>query len=127
VSAAALGLSAVIGDLREGELSAIGIAGRRRFGLLPDTPVLDESGIPLSAFIRRGIAVPAGTPVDATAALLDVIRQVAQDGAFAEQAEAGGYYAAWADGAEWLAQMQTEQVALTKLWESNPWLSSSGG
>jgi tripartite-type tricarboxylate transporter receptor subunit TctC len=127
VSAAALGLSAVIGDLRDGDLSAIGIAARRRFGLLPDTPVLDEGGIPLSAFIRRGLAVPAATPTDATASLLEVIRQAAQDGAFAEQAEASGYYAAWAEGAEWLTQMQTEQVALTKLWESNPWLSSSGG
>ena len=74
VSAAALGLSSVIGDLRDGDLSAIGIAARRRFGLLPDTPVLDEGGIPLSAFIRRGIAVPAATPPDALAALLDVIR-----------------------------------------------------
>ena len=54
VSAAALGLSEVIGDMRDGNLIAIGIAARRRFGLLPDTPVLDEGGIPLSAFIRRG-------------------------------------------------------------------------
>jgi tripartite-type tricarboxylate transporter receptor subunit TctC len=127
VSAAALGLSEVIGDLREGNLSAIGIAARRRFGLLPDTPVLDEGGIPLSAFIRRGLAVPAGTPPDLVASLVDVIRAAAQDGDFAGQAESSGYYAAWAEGADWLAQMQTEQVALAKLWESNPWLSSSGG
>jgi tripartite-type tricarboxylate transporter receptor subunit TctC len=127
VSAAALGLSAVIADLRAGNLSAIGIAARRRFGLLPDTPVLDEDGIPLSAFIRRGIAVPVDTPPDVIAALVDAIRPAAQDGAFGEEAEANGYYAAWADGADWLAQMQIEQMALAKLWESNPWLSSSGG
>jgi tripartite-type tricarboxylate transporter receptor subunit TctC len=127
VSAAALGLSAVIGDLRGGNLSAIGIAARRRFGLLPDTPVLDEGGIPLSAFIRRGIAVPAGTPPDVIASLVDVVRPVAEDGAFADQAEANGYYAGWAVGADWLVQMQTEQTALAKLWESNPWMSSSGG
>jgi tripartite-type tricarboxylate transporter receptor subunit TctC len=127
VSAAALGLSGVIGDLREGELSAIGIAARRRFGLLPDTPVLDEGGIPLSAFVRRGIAVPAGTSPDAITPLIEAIRAVAQDEAFAQQAEANGYYARWADGAEWLTQMQAEQAALAKLWESNPWLSSSGG
>jgi tripartite-type tricarboxylate transporter receptor subunit TctC len=96
VSAAALGLSAVIGDLRSGELSAIGIAARRRFGLLPDTPVLDEGGIPLSAFIRRGIGVPVGTPSDVIASLIDAIRPAAQDSAFAQQAEANGYYARWA-------------------------------
>jgi tripartite-type tricarboxylate transporter receptor subunit TctC len=127
VSAAALGLSEAIGPLRDGSLSAIGIAARRRFGLLPDAPVLDESGIPLSAFIRRGIGVPAGTPPEATAALLVAIRAAAQDGAFAEQGEGKGYYAGWAEGAAWLTQMQTEQTALTKLWETNPWLSSSGG
>ncbi len=127
VSAAALGLSEVIGDLQDGSLSAIGIAARRRFGLLPDTPVLDEGGIPLSAFIRRGIGVPAGTSPDVVAALVDVIRATARDSAFAEQAQANGYYAAWTEGADWLAQMQSEQAALAKLWESNPWLSSSGG
>src|SRR5258708_26843559 len=84
VWAAGLGLSEVIGDLREGNLSAIGIAARRRFGLLPDTPVLDEGGIPLSAFIRRGFAVPAATPPEAVASLVDVFRLAAEDGAFAE-------------------------------------------
>jgi tripartite-type tricarboxylate transporter receptor subunit TctC len=127
VSAAALGLSAVIGDLRAGDLSAIGIAARRRFGLLPDTPVLDEGGIPLSAFIRRGIGVAAATPPEVVASLVELIRPAAEDPAFAEQAEASGYYAGWVEGADWLAQMQAEQTALAKLWESNPWLSSSGG
>jgi tripartite-type tricarboxylate transporter receptor subunit TctC len=127
VSAAALGLSDAIGDIRDGNLSAIGIAARRRFGLLPDTPVLDEAGIPLAAFIRRGIGVPAGSPPDLVAELVDAMRAVTEDETFRGQAEAGGYYAAWGDGASWLAQMQTEQAALAKLWETDPWLSSSGG
>ncbi|MDR3528969.1 MAG: tripartite tricarboxylate transporter substrate-binding protein [Rhodopila sp.] len=127
VSAAALGLSQVIGDIRDGNLTAIGIAARRRFGLLPDAPILDEGGIPLAAFIRRGIAVPVGTPADLIATLTDAMRAVTEDDAFREYAEANGYYAAWADGPAWLAQMQTEQVALAKLWETDPWLSSSGG
>ena len=127
VSAAALGLSWAIGDIRDGTLTALGVAAKRRFGLLPDTPVLDEAGIPLSAFIRRGIAVPADTPPDVVAPLLEAIRAAAQDEAFGEQAGAKGYYAAWAQGPDWLAQMQTEQAALARLWDTNPWLSSSGG
>jgi tripartite-type tricarboxylate transporter receptor subunit TctC len=127
VSAASLGLSGVIGDLREGNLSAIGIAARRRFGLLPDTPVLDEGGIPLSAFIRRGIGVPVATPLDVINPMIDAIHAAATDNAFCDQAEEIGYYAAWADGAAWLTQIQTEQAALAELWETNPWLSSSGG
>jgi tripartite-type tricarboxylate transporter receptor subunit TctC len=127
VSAAALGLSEAIGDIKDGNLTAIGIAARRRFGLLPDTPILDEGGIPLAAFIRRGIAVPAGTPAELIAPLTAALRAVTEDGEFRDHAEASGYYAAWQDGPVWLDQMQTEQAALTKLWETNPWLSSSGG
>jgi tripartite-type tricarboxylate transporter receptor subunit TctC len=127
VSAAALGLSEAIGDINDGNLSAIGIAARRRFGLLPDTPILDEGGIPLAAFIRRGIAVPAGTPPELIAPITAALRAVTEEDAFRDHAEASGYYAAWEDGPTWLDQMQAEQTALTKLWETNPWLSSSGG
>ncbi len=127
VSAAALGLSTIIGDIREGTLTAIGIAAKRRFGLLPDAPILDEAGIPLAAFIRRGIAVPAATPGDIVATLAEAVRAVAEDEAFSRQAEDNGYYAAWADATAWRTQIDTEQAALAKLWETDPWLSSSGG
>ena len=69
----------------------------------------------------------SGTPPDLIGALVDAMRAVAQDDAFRDQAEANGYYASWADGPDWLKQMQTEQAELAKLWETNPWLSSSGG
>jgi tripartite-type tricarboxylate transporter receptor subunit TctC len=127
VSAAALGLSEAIGAIRDGNLSAVGIAARRRFGLLPNTPVLDESGIPLAAFIRRGIAVPVGTAPELVAPLSEALRAATEDAAFRDHAEANGYYAAWEDSSTWREQMQIEQSALMKLWEINPWLSSSGG
>jgi hypothetical protein len=59
--------------------------------------------------------------------LADTMRAVAEDEAFGQQAEANGYYAAWADGPAWLDQMMIEQAALAKLWQTDPWLSSSGG
>jgi tripartite-type tricarboxylate transporter receptor subunit TctC len=127
VSAAALGLSDVIGGIRDGKLSAIGIAARRRFGLLPDTPVLNEAGIPLSAFIGRGIAVPVATSVDFVAGLVAALRAVATDEAFEEQAKEAGYHLVWKDGATWRADADAEQAVLTNLWKTDPWLSSSGG
>ncbi len=127
VSAAALSLSEVIRPLRDGSLSAIGIAARRRFGLLPDMPLLDEGGIPLSAFIRRGIAVPAGAPPEITTMLTEAMRNAANDDAFKDHAAESGYYGAWEEGAAWAERTQTEQAELTKLWETNPWMSSSGG
>jgi tripartite-type tricarboxylate transporter receptor subunit TctC len=127
VSAAALGLSDVIDNLRDGKLSAIGLAARRRFGLLPDIPILNEAGIPLAASIGRGIAVPAGTPSGLTDALALAMRAVTEDEAFRSQAEAKGYHVMWADGPAWLTQLQAEQADLAKLWATDPWLSSSGG
>jgi tripartite-type tricarboxylate transporter receptor subunit TctC len=127
VSAAALGLSDVIDGLRDGKLSAIGIAARRRFGLLPDIPVLNEAGIPLSAFIGRGLAVPVGTAPELVDALVRAMRAVTEDEAFRTLAESKGYHVVWNDGAEWLTQMQAEQADLSQLWATDPWLSSSGG
>ncbi len=82
VSAAALGLSNVIDSLRDGRLSAIGIAAGHRFGLLPDIPVLDEAGIPLAAFIGRGVAVPVGTPANLVDAMVAAMRAVDRRRAF---------------------------------------------
>jgi tripartite-type tricarboxylate transporter receptor subunit TctC len=126
VSVAALGLSRAIAEIRDGSLHAIGIAARRRFGLLPDTPALDEGGIPLSAFIRRGLAVPAGTPAELTDMLTGAARAVTEDEAFRQKAEADGYYAAWQDGPTWLEATETERAMLAALWATDPWLSSSG-
>ena len=127
VSAAALGLSDVIDGIRDGSLAAIGLAARRRFGVLPDTPVLNEAGIPLAAFIGRGIGVPAGTPDEVAKRLESALRAVAEDEDFRDQAEARGYHVVWHAGSAWMAEMQAEQAELAKLWTTDPWLSSSGG
>jgi len=127
VSAAVLGLSEVIDAILDGSLSALGIAAHRRFVLLPDTPILDEAGIPLKAFIRRGIGVPVETPQASVQRLIDGMQAVASDEAFQEQAQKRGYYAAWADGAAWTKQMQDERASLARLWETDPWIASSNG
>lgn len=126
VSAAALALPATIGAIRDGNLTAIGIAAHRRFGVLPDAPVLDEAGIPLSAFIRRGLAVPAGTTPELAATLTAAARAAAADDAFVEKALADGHHAGWRDGAAWLSTAEAERKDLAALWTTDPWLSSSG-
>jgi hypothetical protein len=55
------------------------------------------------------------------------MRNVAADTAFHDAADAGGYYVAWTDGAAWLQQTQAEEAVLAKLWQTDPWLASSGG
>ncbi len=127
VSAAALGLSDAIDGLHDGTLSAIGIAAHRRFGLLPDTPVLTEAGIPLSAFIGRGIAVPAATPDEQVERLAAALQAVVADDSFVAEVQANGIHPVWKDGDTWHAEALVEQEILAKLWRTDPWLSSSGG
>ena len=126
VAAAALGLSDVIAALREEKLVGLGIAARKRSGILPDLPVLSEAGVPLSAWIRRGLAVPAGTPEEVTEPLIAAQKAVVNDPAFQEQAETQGLLAAWSDGAAWTAQVAREREELATLWAADPWLNTSG-
>ena len=49
--------------IRSGKLVALGVAGSRRIGSLPDVPTLAEAGLPdVEASGWNGLFVPAGTP-----------------------------------------------------------------
>jgi tripartite-type tricarboxylate transporter receptor subunit TctC len=127
VAAAALGLTDAIGPLRDDKLSGIGIAAHNRAGLLPDLPVLNEGGVPLSASIRRGLALPAAVPAEVTARFAAALQAVAADPDFRDQADQAGFLPVWLDGAGWTAQIAAERADLTRLWASEPWLNSNGG
>ncbi len=126
VLAAALGLSDVIAALRDEKLVGLGIAARKRSGILPDMPVLNEAGVPLSAWIHRGLAMPAETPADVTAPLIKALQAIVEDSAYREQVEAMGLLAAWSDGPSWTARVAREGDELAALWAADPWLNASG-
>jgi tripartite-type tricarboxylate transporter receptor subunit TctC len=122
VAAAALGLSNAIGDLREGRLAGLGIATMNRADAFPDLPPLRDSGLDLSALIRRGLAVPAGVPDAVLSRLNAALRATADDPAFHDLAKDGGYAVGWRDGASWTAEADAERIELAKLWTTEPWL-----
>lgn len=127
VSAAALGLSDVIDALRDGTLHGIGLAAKNRFGMLPDLPILREAGVQLTATIRGGIGVPAGTQADVFARLTGMLKTIVANARFREEADAKGFIPFWTDARAWAAQRDAEQADLAELWRTDPWLSSSGG
>ena len=126
VAAAVLGLSDVIAALRDDKLAGLGIAARTRTGIVPDMPLLKEAGVPLSAWIRRGLAVPLGTPDEVIAPLIKAARKIADDSAFREECDARGLLAAWSDQTAWTAQVEHERLDLSALWAADPWLSATG-
>jgi tripartite-type tricarboxylate transporter receptor subunit TctC len=127
VSAAALGLSDAIEALRDDKLVGLGIAARKRAGILPDLPVLNEAGVPLSASIRRGLAAPVGLPPELAQEIVGALHAVTLDGEFREHANSAGLLVSWADGAAWTAQVEAERVELARLWMTDPWLNAKGG
>jgi tripartite-type tricarboxylate transporter receptor subunit TctC len=72
-------------------------------------------------------ALGDATPGDLVTMLANAVRAVTEGETFRRQSEAVGIYAAWADGPGWRAQMDLEQAALARLWQTDPWLSSSSG
>jgi tripartite-type tricarboxylate transporter receptor subunit TctC len=126
ITVAALGLSDVVTALRDEKLVGLGIAARHRSGILPDLPILSEAGVPLAAWIHRGLAVPAGSPREVTEPLIAALQAVVDDAAFRKQAETLGLLAAWSDGPSWHARMEREVVELTALWAVDPWLNARG-
>jgi tripartite-type tricarboxylate transporter receptor subunit TctC len=122
VAAAALGLSAAIGDLREGRLAGLGIAATNRADAFPDMPPLRDSGLDLSAAIRRGLAAPAGLPEPVARRLVAALQAVVEDLEFHDQADTSGFVATWRDGASWSAEASDERAELARLWATEPWL-----
>jgi len=127
VAAAALGLSSAIGELREGRLVGLGIAAANRSDVFPDLPPMRDSGLDLSAVIRRGLAVPAGVPEPAIRRLRHALQSVVEDPRFREQANTQGFVPIWRDGATWSKEVLDERAELAKLWTTEPWLQEGSG
>jgi tripartite-type tricarboxylate transporter receptor subunit TctC len=127
VAAAALGLSSAIADLREGRLVGLGIAASIRTEAFPDMPPLRDVGLNLSAFIRRGLAAPAGLPADIARKLRQAMQAVVTDPEFRDQADASGFVATWIGGATWKVVADDERSELAQLWATEPWLQDSAG
>jgi tripartite-type tricarboxylate transporter receptor subunit TctC len=58
-------LSAIVGNVRAGQLRAVGVTSATRAPALPDVPTLAEAGLPgFDAATWFALVAPAGTPLD---------------------------------------------------------------
>lgn len=127
VAAAALALGDALEALQDRKLEGLGIAAKERLEAVPDMPLLRDLGLPLSAFIRRGLAVPTGTPEEIGTRLVTAMRAVLADPEFTAQAKETGTRPFWTPGATWTAQAVAERDELSALWQSAPWLPTATG
>jgi tripartite-type tricarboxylate transporter receptor subunit TctC len=127
VGAAALALSEAITPLREEKLVGLGIAAHERMGAFPDMAPLRDAGLPLFAFIRRGLALPRGAAEDVVLRYKQAMGEVIADPEFRDHAEATGFLPAWMEGAAWNTQIEAERDVLSRLWAEAPWRPTAGG
>ena len=126
-AAAALPLPHAVADIQANQLTGFGLSPHSQSGAPPEMVALDDAGIRLCGSIRRGIATPAGFPDDLAASLAGAMQAVTNDEGFQAHAASGGFRAAWIAGPGWTDQVERERTDLAQLWQSDPWLPSSGG
>jgi tripartite-type tricarboxylate transporter receptor subunit TctC len=70
-------LSAVIGNIKAGQLRALAVTSAQRAAAAPDVPTLSEAGLPgFEAATWFALVAPAGTPADVRARLNSEVRRV---------------------------------------------------
>ena len=79
-----MGPGEVIGQLKAGQLKALGIMADNRIETLPDVPTLKELGHNVVSRTWRGIAVPKGTPKEIVDTLDAAIKKVTESEDFKE-------------------------------------------
>ncbi len=87
VQAMSANISELIGQIRQGQLRALGVAAPERVAMAPDVPTMREQGIDLLQVAYRGIAGPRGMPAERLRYLADLVRAVVDDPEFRKQAE----------------------------------------
>ncbi|MFT8242787.1 tripartite tricarboxylate transporter substrate-binding protein [Roseomonas sp. BN140053] len=126
VAAALVRLPDTIAALRDGRLSAVGVASDRRCELLGDVPTLAEQGVPVRAASRRGFVLPLGVPDELARPLAAALRDAVSDPEYAAQAQALGSLPRYLDEAAWTDLVRRDLAALTKRWATAPWVAPAG-
>jgi len=101
---ALLALPEAIDSIREGRLTAIGVAGTSRAVLLPETPTLGELGQPVTLVARRGIVLPRAASPKERQRLEAALAAIVADPEFAAQAHENGYLPKFVRSLDWDAE-----------------------
>ena len=121
IPCAMLALPDAILALRDGRLAALGQAGDRRSGLLPEVPTFTEQGMPLRLPAHRGFAVPAGCDAATLQPLVLALKAAVADPEFADQAQAQGYAPNFIGQTSWEPLLRRTLADLGDQWIADPW------
>jgi tripartite-type tricarboxylate transporter receptor subunit TctC len=83
-----------------GTIRAIATTGKERHQLFPNTPTLEEAGLPVTVVVWYGILAPAGTPEPVLARLRKEVADVLKDPQVLQKLNALGYQVSYLPGDE---------------------------
>ncbi len=123
-TAAILLLGDAVPFIRDEKLSMIGQTSLSETDF-PDWPTLIAQGIPLSAWIHRGLAAPAALPEQKAAELAAALTAVVQDPEFQGQAATASFIPSFIPGDVWKSQLEAERTQIARLWAEQRWAVAS--
>ena len=106
---AASGAPAVQGHVGSGAMTPLVVFSEERMPMFPDTPTARELGYDVTASAWTGLAVPAGTPEAALAALREAMARAVESPAFREAAEQAAIEVDYADAEAFAEQWSRER------------------
>jgi tripartite-type tricarboxylate transporter receptor subunit TctC len=83
-----------------GTIRAIATTGKERHPLFPNTPTLEEAGLPVAVVVWYGILAPAGTPEPVVARLRKEVGDVLKDPQVLQRLNTLGYQVSYLPGDE---------------------------
>lgn len=103
-------------QLEAGTIRVLAVASREREASMPDVPTWQEAGLNVEEFATfRGWGVPAATPDAAVEQLSGVMKALADDPAFVERMEEGGYDFVYQDAAQMQSVIDNYDALTTEI------------
>jgi tripartite-type tricarboxylate transporter receptor subunit TctC len=110
-----------IADMRQGSIRALGQMGVSRWSEASQTPTFLEQGFEVIQGSMRGLAAPAGVPVEVLNRLARSARAVIEDPEFRRLASQQSLPLRFLGPEEFSNMLQQERRKMQALWQEHPW------
>lgn len=121
IAIGALNMGEGAADSRQGLIRSLGQMATERWPGAPDVPTLRERGLDVVEGSMRGLAAPAGTPVEVLRHLADVAQDVMSDPEFRRLAEQQFLPLRFLGPDAYGAELVRLRGQYEELWRSAPW------
>ena len=101
--------------IKIGKIKVLSVASKERLSYLPNIPTFEEEGVDLIWGAFRGIAAPAGTPLEIIKKLDSVFRAAMETKEYIEKMNNSGYPIVYRNSEDFKTYIQNNNEALQKV------------